>query len=142
MSGAVAEVGTEVHLGPGREAGFASPSGGKKEGKGESALGPGTREPLPAAAARSPGSRQEPLEEVREWMRLGVQVVVTIFLGAISVSSCALSEVRSEGIGLQRKLGTFPREGALMAMRLWRFQWSGRFESCFGKAASGVARLF
>ena len=100
MSGAAAEVGTEVHLGPGREAGFASPSGGKREGKGESALGPGTWEPLAAATARSPGSCQQPRGEGREWMRLGVQVVVTIFLGAISVFSCALSEVRSEGFGL------------------------------------------
>lgn len=103
---------------------------------------PGLREPLAAATARSPGSLQPPRGEGREWMRLGVQVVVTIFLGAISVSSCALLEVRNEGIGLEGKLGTFLRKGALMALRLQRFQCSGRFDSCFGKAASGVARLF
>ena len=62
MSGAAAEVGTEVHLGPGREAGFASPSGGEKEGEGESALGPGTETGTPGAprGRYSPQPREPP----------------------------------------------------------------------------------
>lgn len=50
-------------------------------------------------------------------------------------------QVRGEGIGLQAERGIFPEEGALIAMFSARLQWSGRLQSCFGEAASGVAWL-
>lgn len=71
VSGAAAELGSEVHLGQAREAGFDLPSGGKKEGEGASALGmgtpdrrpgrrPGLWEPLGSARCLVPGSRDSP----------------------------------------------------------------------------------
>lgn len=92
-----------------------------------------------AATARSPRSRQQPARRGQRVDAFGVQVVVTIFLGAISVR--ARSEVRSEGIGLQGKLGTFLLEGALMAMPVAvPVEWE--LESCLGRLPMGSLGLF
>lgn len=124
---AAAELGTEVHLGPGRQR--TSQSRGGKEGEGSKAPGSGSpnrrpewRRELPeplvptraGAAAVSwlvPGSWDspqpwEPPAQARRAKQVdalgaggesGVQVIVSISLGSISTPSCALSQQRRAG---------------------------------------------
>lgn len=73
-------------------------------------------------------------------MRFRVQVLVSISLGEISASSCALSKVRGEDYGQNWAL--FLGKGFDRDAFSERLQWSGRLQPCFEEAASGITWLF